>query len=320
MLRKRKTLDGLKIQHALPRQFLIPLVAAMTFLAAFMLAGSYASQSLAQRWNAGAASTVILQIPEMEPDILQPAQAPLDSTNSTHNPSRIDSIIALLSTSKELTSFHKLSDEEITALLSPWLHGNIHSFALPIPTVIELHPKENGVLSKTLQNRLKTIAPDLMLEQGNFWNQRLNILANSLQSVAFIALSIVILVTMTVIALSTRTGLVQCRQTIEILHHLGASDSYICFRFAKRSALLAFTGGGIGSLLALPFLLFLTYLALPFSNNPEWQALFQQGWLAGLTVFPFEFIISSIMLPICSYLIGWFSTTLIVYFWLKYLT
>ncbi|CAI3936720.1 MULTISPECIES: cell division protein FtsX [Commensalibacter] len=316
MLFKYKTTDGLKLQRALPGQYLIPLVAAMAFLAALSIAGAYASQQLANRWSAGAASTVILQIPTT-------SDIPFSDNKTTVSPTaktKTQLILALLAKSKELTSFHQLTDKEIDELLAPWLHESIQSFALPIPVIIELHLKNDPPLSDTLQKSLKEIIPDVVIEQSNFWNQRLNALANSLQTSAFLALLIVISVAATVIALSTRNGLIQCRQTIEIIHNLGASDTYIALRFANRSAYLASIGGAIGSVFSIPLLLFLTYLCLPFSSDPNWQALSNASWFYFLITTPFQLFALFILLPICNYLIGWITTTIIVYFWLRHLT
>lgn len=316
MLFKYKTSDGLKLHRALPGEFLIPLVAAMTFLAALSIAGAYASQQLAQRWSAGAASTVILQIPM--PNDPSPSNDKIASTLA--NQTKIQLVTALLSTSKELDSFHQMTDKEIDELLAPWLHESVQAFALPIPAVIELHLKNNPPLSETMRKSLRQIVPDISIEQSNFWNQRLNALANSLQTSAFLALAIVISVAAAVIALATRTGLMQCRQTIEILHNLGASDFYIAFRFAKRSAYLACIGGAIGSVFSIPLLLFLTYLCLPFSSDPNWQSLSNASWFYFLITTPFQLFVLFILLPICNYFIGWITTTGIVYVWLRNLT
>lgn len=316
MLFKYKTSDGLKLHRALPGQFLIPLVAAMTFLAALSIAGSYASQQLAQRWSAGAASTVILQIPMPNDPSLSNNKAASNLADQT----KIQLVIALLSTSKELDSFHQMTDKEIDELLAPWLHESVQAFALPIPAVIELHLKNKPPLSDNLQKSLKQIVPDISIEQSNFWNQRLNALANSLQTSAFLALIIVISVAAAVIALATRTGLMQCKQTIEILHNLGASDFYISFRFANRNAALACIGGALGSIFSIPLLLFLTYLCLPFSSDPNWQSLSNASWFYFLITTPLQLFVLFILLPICNYFIGWITTTAIVYVWLRNLT
>ncbi len=322
MLFKHKTTDGLKVNLALPGHFLIPLVAAMTFLAALMIAGAYAGQNLAHRWSNGAASIVILQIPPK--NIINSPENSISDTSTivsdnSNKLASLNQIIELLSSSKELASFHKLSDQEINQLLTPWLHEDINHFALSIPAIIELHLKQNTIISEKLKNSLLHINPDIIIEQSNFWSQRLNILANSLQSCAFLALFIVTFIAAIVIAIATRTGLIQCKQTIEILHNLGASDHYISVRFARRNAFLAFIGGWIGSIFSIPLLLFLTYLTLPFSSNPNWEIIYQ-GWFSFLTLLPFNLLILFLILPLCNYFIGWISTTLIVYYWLRHLT
>lgn len=315
MLFRHKMTDGLKVNQVLPGKFIIPLVAAMTFLAALMTAGAYAGHSLANRWNLGAATTVILQIPQNN---LQPS--PQDSmAPAPDRHQSMQKIMEILSSSKELNSFHKLNHQEIKELLTPWLHDDVDNLALAIPDVIELHLKNNSILSDQLKETLHQIEPNITIEQSNFWGQRLNILANSLQTCAFLALFIVILVAATVIAIATRTGLTQCKQTIEILHNLGASDHYIAIRFAKRNAFLALIGGSVGTVFSIPLLLFLTYLSLPFSSNPNWETAYQ-GWFDFLTLLPIKLLILFIILPLGNYLIGWISTTLIVYYWLRRLT
>jgi cell division transport system permease protein len=51
------------------------------------------------------------------------------------------------------------------------------------------------------------------------------------------------------------------------VHGLGATDGYIAARFARRATVLAVVGGLIGTVLALPVLLTLGYLAAPFAGE-----------------------------------------------------
>jgi cell division transport system permease protein len=70
-----------------------------------------------------------------------------------------------------------------------------------------------------------------------------------------------------VIAVATRAGLTARRESIEIVHGLGATDGYIAGRFAGRATLLAATGGLVGAIIALPVLLVLANLAAPFAGS-----------------------------------------------------
>lgn len=320
MFLNHRSTDGLKIHLALSGHFFIPLVAAITFLAALMIAGNYAAKTLANRWSAGAASTVILQIPETGN---QDSSSPTIPASGNPSPSStqqdpVTKIISLLATSQELSSFHKLDNNEINALLTPWLHQDFRSLALSIPAIIELHLKNETTLSSQLSNSLRQISPNIMIEQSNFWNQRLNTLANSLQTCAFLALTTVIFVAAAIIAVITRTGLVQCKQTITILYNLGATDHYISTRFARRNAFLAMIGGVVGSFLSMPMLLFLTYLSLPFNSDPNWQMAYQK-WFSFIALLPFNLFLLLLFLPLFNYCIGWLTTTVIVRFWLRHM-
>lgn len=305
-------LDGLRLHRALPGRLLIFLVAAMTFLAALTITGVYGNHLLIKRWNTGAASVVILQL--LDPD--KPAQ----NSNRDFVGNRENSIMAFLQTQSDLASFHKLSAQEINELLSPWLHGNAEDFALPLPAIFELHLKDNKTVSANLLKGLREIAPDIIIEQSDFWKQRLNSLASSLQSCAFFALLIVVSVHIVVIALTTRTGLIACRQAIEILHILGASDYYIAQRFSHRNAYLTFIGSLIGCILFCPLLLYLTHLCLPFSSNPDWQRVFDQSWYSLWFAIPTPLFALFLFLPIFNALISWLTTEFIVYCWLRRLT
>jgi cell division transport system permease protein len=86
------------------------------------------------------------------------------------------------------------------------------------------------------------------------WIRRLSVLSRSLQACAGLALLLVAAVAAAVIAVATRAGLVARREAIEIVHGLGATDSYIAARFAGRATLLAATGGIAGAVIALPVL------------------------------------------------------------------
>ena len=60
---------------------------------------------------------------------------------------------------------------------------------------------------------------------------------------------------------TTRTGLAVHREAIEVLHLIGAQDSYIAGQFAGRAMLLGLKGGLIGMALGLPALAAVGFLA-----------------------------------------------------------
>jgi len=68
------------------------------------------------------------------------------------------------------------------------------------------------------------------------------------------------LATMATIIFTTRTGMDLHRQTIEVMHFVGAKDSYIARQFAIRAFKLGFGGGVIGVVCAVPALLLMAFL------------------------------------------------------------
>ena len=80
-------------------------------------------------------------------------------------------------------------------------------------------------------------------------------LVNALRSAEIVALIIVALTgiaTAGTVIFTTRTGLGLQKDTIAVLHFIGAEDHYIAQQFAKRAAWLGLKGGIGGLVGALP--------------------------------------------------------------------
>jgi cell division transport system permease protein len=247
--------DELGLRRALADRVLPFLVAAMAFLAALALAGFVGAASLSRHWQEGAGSALTVQVP-------RPGEAATQG-----NGSRLDRVIALLSGSPGIASAHALTDDELGDLLRPWLGAGAERLAVPLPAVIAVRLTQSMVPLGPLSTRLEAVAPGTLVESHGIWIRRLAVLSQSLQACAGIALLLVAGVASAVIAVATRAGLSARRAAIEIVHGLGATDSYIAARFAGRATLLAAAGGVAGALLALPVLLTLAVLAAPFAGT-----------------------------------------------------
>ncbi len=256
------------------------LVAAMTFLAALALGGSAGAAALAQRWQQGAAAALTVQVP-----------APGDPTPGGEG-RRLDAVLAALRASGGIADAHALSETELADLLRPWLGeaGADAGTALRLPGVIAVHLVGEGPDLAALQARLGQLAPGTLVESHGIWVARLEQLARSLQACAWLAAR---------------------RETIEVVHGLGASDGYIARRFAIRATRLAGAGGFLGALAAVPVLAALADLAAPFVTSPDvapgptLQAL--PPMLGG----------SLVALPFLAALIGFLAAQVTVRRWLK---
>ena len=251
---RRPRFDDLGLRRAISDRMLPLLVAAMAFLAALALAGATGAAGLARHWQQGAAGQLTIQIPR-----------PTDAAE-TRDGTRLDRVAAVLAASSGIAAARRIPEEELNDLLRPWLGSGAERLALPLPAVIRARlagpgsPADLGVLAA----RLAAIAPGTLVEEHGAWIGRLTTLARSLQACAGIALAVVVAVAVAVVAVATRTGLVARRESIEIVHGLGATDDYIAARFAARATVLAGIGGVAGAVAALPVLLGLAGIAAPF--------------------------------------------------------
>ena len=293
-------LDDLGLRRALGDGMLPLLVAAMAFLAALALAGSAGAAALVRHWQQGAATALTVQVPT-------PLLAATDAAAGT----RLEAVLALLHASPGVTSARALSEQELRALLRPWLGEGAAASPLPLPAVIAVQLAEDGADLTALQTRLAALAPGALVESHGAWVRRLALLARSLQACAWLALAVVAAVAAAVVAVATRAGLAARRDAIEIVHGLGAADTYIASRFAARTTRLAALGGLVGSLAALPAVAGLAVLATPFVAAPAVPA---PTLLAAL---PGELVLGLTALPLFAAAIGFVTAHATVRLWLR---
>lgn len=247
--------DELGLRHALSDRMLPLLVAAMAFLAALALAGWFGSAALSRHWQQGAGASLTVQVPRASDPAVRGGQT------------RLATVLALLTGTPGVASASALSDQELATLLRPWLGAGAERLAIPIPAVIAVRLTDSAADLGALSQRLNEAAPETLVEDHGIWIRRLAVLARSLQACAGLALLLVAGVAAAVIAVATRAGLSTRREAIEIVHGLGATDTYIAGRFAARATLLAAAGASFGVLASLPVLLTLARLAAPFAGE-----------------------------------------------------
>ncbi|WP_428376170.1 cell division protein FtsX [Lichenicoccus sp.] len=305
--------DGLGLRRAIPDRMLPSVVAAMAFLAALAFAGAVGAHALAARWSRGAGAIVTVQVPDPQ------AQA------ATGAGSRIDTVLATLGGTPAIATRHRLDEHELDALLQPWLGARSGLLALPLPAVVELRLRPASVLPAALAGTLAIAAPGTLVEDSAVWSNRLLALTYSLQACAGLALLTVAAVAGWVVALATRAGIARRRGAIELVHGLGATDSYVAGRFARRTGWLALVGGAVGALVALPVLAQLSRLAAPFATGGMGQAL--PGAIIGsqtdllpslmLDALPLPLLVALPALPLATGLIGWLTAQATVRAWLR---
>jgi len=290
-----KRIDHLGLRSAMADRLLPMLVGAMSFLAILAIAGVMAAAALAAQWRGDTGAALTVQVP----DASQPAASGIGN--------RLNAVLAVLGATPGVTGPKALSAAELDTLLKPWLGEDAESLALPVPAVITATWSGAGSIT-SLRAALDEAAPGTLAETGSRWASRVAALTSSLQDSAAAILVIVALVASAVVAIATHAGLAQRRDTIAIIHGLGALDSDIAARFALRATLLAGFGAIIGAALAVPVLLWLATLAAPFAG------VLPQSGAPSLPPLLWAVLPA---IPLAAALIGWLTTQFTVRGWLR---
>ncbi len=290
--------DDLGLRRAVPDRLLPFLVGAMAFLGALALAGAFVASGLARHWRDGAGAALTVQVPS--PGSMTPEGG-----------TRLAQALKLLRSTPGVLEAHALAEDELDDLLRPWLGAGTGRIALPLPAVIEVQFPAGDAELAALGARLALSAPGTLVESTDVWVRRLAVLARSLQACAALVVAMVGLVAVAVVAVATRSGLSARRDAVEIVHELGATDSYVAAQFARRATRLASTGAAAGALLALPVLLGLGVLASPFAGVGDAET----GVLQRLLPVDLWFVLPA--LPVVAALIGWVTAQVTVRRWLR---
>ncbi len=222
------------------RRFVPLIVAAMVYLAALALAGAMAIGGTVERWSTALQGTLTVQVPSATGDT-----AAVETTARTET-----ALAALLQTAGVATAV-PLKTAEVTALLEPWLGtGNIPG-DLPVPVLIDVTIEPGASVDlKALATLLKNIVPGATLNDNGVWLEQIIRLARSIQWVAGIVVGLVGGAAVAIIVFATRAGMAVHQDTIELLHVIGARDSYIARQFQFQAMKVSLTGGVIGLALA----------------------------------------------------------------------
>ena len=241
--RRRKT--GLIPQTRLsgPMPWVIAIMIALTAVAA---AGGLALSNLADGARAELAGGVTVQVLEPAPDARD-----LEAERA----------LAALENSAAVASARRVPDDELEALLEPWL-GDLATGgedAVPVPVLIDARldgPVTQARLAN-LRNTVRAVAPSAQVDAQASWLEPVFAAIASLQ---YLALGLVLLLAVASIAavwLAARTALGANRDTIEIVHLLGGTDGQIARVFQRSIAVDAAVGGLVGLALGIGAILLL---------------------------------------------------------------
>ena len=225
-------------------RFLPWIVALMVFLGALMFAAALVVSDAVDTWDSSLTGRMTIQIPENE--------TPGDT---------IQKLTEALQSAKDITSVRIVPDAEARALLIPWLGEGVLESGLPIPSLIDVEIDAGSRIdSVLLQARLAEIAPNVAVDDHRAWLSALIDLARTAEILAFAILALIASAAVVAVIFTTQSGLAVHAAIIELLHQMGARNSYIASQFQLQALMLSLRGGVAGGAAAVIVLLFFGWI------------------------------------------------------------
>ncbi|WP_394730046.1 cell division protein FtsX [Altererythrobacter sp. GH1-8] len=168
--------------------------------------------------------------------------------NAAERRAQTDRAAELLRADAAVEDLRVVPEEELDALLEPWLGTGDAGDAVPIPALIDvqLTGPANAEEIERLHNLVAKEAPAARIDAQSSWLQPVYSALSALQYLAFALILLLALTAVTAVWLATRSALANNRDTVEIVHLLGGTDSQIARIFQRSVGIDAITGGAVG--------------------------------------------------------------------------
>ncbi len=261
-LKKRESFLGVSVgkrQYDLPlnkdkgNNFLILLIALMSVMGVLALCGSFALSEMKTRWTSGLENKATIEIPAQDENGVLLSNAIIEDIAIT--------VTDLLETQPNIENVERLSDGEIAALISPWLGDSDKALEqFPIPALITVHFAK-GADSDLIAERIKNVAPTAILDRHESWLADVLEFTGTLKAVAIGVTFIVLFTTIVSVAGAVQSRMAVYHEELELLHIMGAADSYITRQIQRYMMGICLKGAVIGTFTGITMVLIGTWLA-----------------------------------------------------------
>jgi cell division transport system permease protein len=222
-------------------QFLIILIALMSFLAVLALTASFALSEMTNRWTSGLENTASIEIPA-------------EDVNGNLIEEKMLNVLTLrihtfLKTHPAVDTATIMSKEEISKLVAPWLGEDMEFSNIPLPGIISVHFNEDVTFSiENLRQNISGIAPQAQIDTHESWLNNVLRFTGALNFAAALVSIVIGITTIVAIGGAVQSRMAVYREELELLHLMGASDNYISKQLQRYVFIIAFKGALIGVL------------------------------------------------------------------------
>ena len=243
---RRNLLPGM---HAPMRTFMVA-VAVMVFLATLAAGAVLLVRLATTEWTAGVVSEATAQL------------LPGDGESTQALLARAEKAAAVLRKQPGVREARVLSARENRALLEPWLGSAGLSAELPLPALIAIRlDRTRPAAIETLRQALRKAGMrDVQVDAHGRWVRELSDLSRTALWLGIGVLALLVVALVLLVSHAARAALQANRETLQVLHLIGAQDRFIARQVQRhflRTAFLAAFGGVAAAWLTLLLLAFL---------------------------------------------------------------
>ncbi|MDJ0930449.1 ABC transporter permease [Breoghania sp.] len=219
-------------QQSVAGRALTLVVAIMAFLACLTVGGVTLVSDAAHDWQNDLVREVTIQI------------KPIDGMDMVRE---IDKAIALAQKFSGIGEVRALSDEETRSLLQPWLGSDLDLKSLPVPRLIAVKlTNPETVDFHGLRDAISSNIKGGSLDDHSVWTQRLSSMAGAVVTGGLLILMLMLIAMMLSVVFATRAAMAGNREVVEVLHLVGAENSFIAREFERHFLWLGLRGGIAG--------------------------------------------------------------------------
>ncbi len=234
--------------------FLQIIISIAIFIFAITLSGVLSMNSMISNWNKSILGSITVQIIPIPDSNKEKVQTQLLAYE--------EKAVEFLKSVNGIIKVTPLNDEQLDNLLRPWLGDDVSISDLPAPRIIDVKlAKDANIDFDQLREDLSQASPQASLDNHKIWLNKLIALTDGLNLIATTILTLVIAITSGAIFYTTQMSMGLHKDIIEILHIIGAKDTYIAQQYAKRMGFLGLIGGIFGLIFAIPAIFFIGNLA-----------------------------------------------------------
>ena len=265
---------------------LMAVIAILTFLAALSAGAAVLAARASEQWRGAVANEMTIQI---RPDSRRDIEADIARA------------VAIAQATPGIESVRAVPRAESDKLLEPWLGTGLDLVELPVPRLIVLRLKSGtgpdlAALSAALRREVQTA----ILDDHRLWVRRLSTMASTIILSGAVIVLLVLAAAALAVAFATRGAMAGSRDSVEVLHLVGADDAFIAREFQSRFVRLGLRGGAVGGLAAIVVIAALGFLSSRWRAAPEGEQLqamfgaFEIGWSGYVAVILVAVVVAAI--------------------------